>query len=85
MLMIIMVIADDDALAADLFGDTSREEAVAADGGISTPRDAETGSADESPAADGEGGDALPGSLEERFALVDAQQSEADSQDAIFY
>ena len=75
---------DDDARAADLFGDTS-QEAVAAKGGISTPRDLGSGSADESPAADGEGGDALPGSLEERLALADAQQSEADGQGPIVY
>jgi hypothetical protein len=75
---------DDDARAADLFGDTS-QEAVAAKGGISTPRDLGSGSADEAPAADGEGGDALPGSLEERLALADAQQSGADGQGPIVY
>ena len=66
-------------------GDTPREEVAVPDGGIITPRDGGPGSADESTAADGEGGDAIPGSLEERLALAEAQQSEADGQDAIFY
>ena len=66
-------------------GDTPREEVAVPDGGIITPRgDGGPGSADESTAADG-GGDAIPGSLEERLLLAEAQQSEADGQGPIVY
>ena len=81
-----VVIACGDAGSAEEGGDTPREEVAVPDGGIITPRgDGGPGSADESTAADGEGGDVIPGSLEERLALAEAQQSEADGQDAIFY
>ena len=72
-------------VAVEEGGDTPREEVAVPDGGIITPRgDGGPGSADESTAADG-GGDAIPGSLEERLLLAEAQQSEADGQGPIVY